>query len=106
MNAYINYPNPHITIHRNSGCSQIRKNQKSNQRHIDVTPQNVDGVMKKFANDGYKFSASSEYNDLWLDISLGTTERDDKFLRNIRLELGRHYKPFEGVVVNQHCSDA
>jgi hypothetical protein len=104
MKAYINYLDPHITIHRNPECSEIHKHRKPDQRIVAVTPQSLRGVLSDFANNKYKFAASSEYNDLWLDISLGSPQHNESAVYIIQTLLGLHYKPFENASINRHCS--
>ncbi len=36
MKAYLNYPNPHMTLHSDSTCAEIGKMQKAGQRDVTI----------------------------------------------------------------------
>lgn len=73
MKAYVNYPNPHVTIHNDITCGEIQKQSKPNQRVVTLSPATVFGELQKFASGQYGFSANSGSNDLWLEVDLGNT---------------------------------
>jgi hypothetical protein len=103
MQVYINYPNPHITIHKNASCRQIKKQQKDEQRHIKVRITNLDDVLTKFINEDYEFKSEKLYNDLWLDISLDNYELEIGVLRTIQAIIGQRYKPLSNAPITIHC---
>jgi hypothetical protein len=103
MKVYINYPSPHFTIHRDLECRELQKHQKANQRSIAVNPQNLGDVLLDFINNRYRFAASSEHNDLWLDISLDTPRHDESLVYIIQSILGRNYAPLQSAPIIYHC---
>ena len=103
MQVYINYPNPHFTIHKNSSCQQIHLHQKSGQRIVKVNPLTLNNVLTQFVNDAYDFKSEAQLNDLWLDISLSTHEQEIGFVHIIQAILGQRYKPFGSAPISEHC---
>ena len=102
MKAYINHPNPHITIHRNPACPQIQKHQKESQRTVTVTAQNIGYVLTDFIQGKYRFAADSAHNDLWLEISLSSSKREESLVYVVQAILSLKYRPFERAPVNKH----
>jgi hypothetical protein len=103
MQVYINYPNPHFTIHKNTSCQQIHIHQKSGQRIVKVNAATLKNVLSQFANDAYDFKSEPQFNDLWLDISLSTSEQEIGFVHVIQAVLGQRYKPLGSAPVSEHC---
>jgi len=103
MQVYINYPNPHFTIHKDSSCPQIQIHQKSGQRIIKVNSVNLKSVLSQFVKDAYDFKSEAQLNDLWLDISLSTHEQEIGFVHIIQAILGQRYKPLGTAPINKHC---
>ena len=104
MHVYINYPNPHFTIHKNPSCSDIKKNKKSDQRIVKVSPANLNAVLSQFINDTYKFQANPQGNDLWLEINLSTPEQEIGFVHVIQAILGERYTPLSDASIKFHCN--
>jgi len=103
MQVYINYPNPHFTIHKNGTCQQIRMHQKIGQRIVKVSAATLKQVLQSLINDAYDFKAEPQWNDLWLDISLSTPEQEIGFVHVIQAILGQRYKPLGNAPVSIHC---
>jgi hypothetical protein len=103
MQVYINYPNPHFTIHKNSSCQQIHMHQKSEQRIVKVNSETLKNVLGQFINDAYDFKSEAQWNDLWLDISLSTSEQEIGFVHIIQAILGQRYKPLGSAPITEHC---
>jgi len=103
MRVYINYPNPHITIHRNPDCLEIHKHRKEDQRTVTITVYTLPEALSDFIGKKYKFAASSSHNDLWLDISLNTPKQEESLVHVIQMILGLQYKPFEHAPITDHC---
>jgi len=103
MKAYINYPQPHITIHRSADCAEFQKQHKSNQRFLVVNASNIKQVLMDFANDKYRFGPSQKYNDLWLDISLETPNHEEGFVYVIHSIVSVRYTRFQNAPFNYHC---
>lgn len=102
MKVYINYPNPHITIHRDAECPQIQKYRKKSQRIVGVTAENLGDVLTDFIHGKYRFAADSARNDLWLDIRLDTPKHEESLVYIIQAILSLHYKPFESAPISEH----
>jgi len=103
MKVYINYPNPHFTIHKNASCKQIQSHQKSGQRVVSVNAVTLKKVLSAFIEDAYDFKAEAQWNDLWLDISLSTSEQEIGFVHVIQAILGQRYKPLRRAPISFHC---
>ncbi len=54
---YINYPEPHFTIHTNTCCEEIRKRQKSGQRILKIGHHNLAIELLKFDQE-YQFEST------------------------------------------------
>ncbi|GAB4581422.1 MAG: hypothetical protein Fur0022_41690 [Anaerolineales bacterium] len=102
MKAYINYPNPHITIHRDPDCSEFHKNRKKDQRTIHVSLQNIKTVLRDFIEEKYRFATDQSLNDLWLDISLDTAEQEMGLVYIIQALIGLRYTPIKNAQVIEH----
>jgi len=103
MQVYINYPNPHFTIHKNSSCQQIHMHEKSGQRIVKVNSATLKNDLSQFINDAYDFKSEAQLNDLWLDISLPTHEQEIGFVHVIQAILGQRYKPLGNASISEHC---
>jgi hypothetical protein len=103
MQVYINYPNPHFTIHKNASCQLIHLHQKGGQRIVKVRVTTLKNVLNSFINDTYDFKAEAQWNDLWLDISLSTPEQEIGLVHVIQAILGQRYKPLGNAPISFHC---
>jgi len=103
MHVYINYPNPHITIHKNAACQQIQIHQKGGQRIVKVNAATLKNVLNSFINDTYSFESKSQGNDMWLDISLSTSEQEIGLVHVIQAILGLRYKSLGNAPISFHC---
>jgi len=59
INVYINYPVPHIAVHRNKHDANVMKHHKINQRHIIINHLTIANVMSQFKNHEYIFRTKS-----------------------------------------------
>jgi len=103
VDVYINYPNPHFTIHDNSQCSQIQKHHKANQRTISVTNQNLRQVLTGFISNQYEFSSTASQNDIWLEVNLSSRQQNIGFVFVIQAILGMQSQPLSNAPVTFHC---
>jgi len=103
MQVYINYPNPHFTIHKDSSCQQIQIHRKDGQRIIKVTLVTLNSVLNQFINNAYDFKSQARLNDLWLDISLSSPKQEIGFVHIIQAILGQRYKPLGSAPISEHC---
>ena len=103
MQVYINYPNPHFTIHNDSSCQQVHMHRKEEQRQVTVRPENLKSVLSDFINENYDFRSEKQFNDLWLDISLAKYEQEIGLVYIIQSIIGQRYKPLSNAPINTHC---
>jgi hypothetical protein len=103
IKAYINYPNPHITVHSDPDCPRIKQHHKKDQRvvHLDVTT--MASELKCFEMKRYQFGAHREINDMWLEVDFRDTTYALAVIENIRKLLAEHYAPFRRVEIDKHC---
>lgn len=103
MDVYINYPNPHFTIHNNPQCSEIQKHNKPKQRIITVNNQNLGQALTQFINNQHTFSSKALGNDMWLEVNLSSTQQNIGFVFVIQAILGMIYQPLSNAPVTFHC---
>jgi hypothetical protein len=103
MQVYINCPNPHFTFHKDASCQQIRTHRKDAQRIISVSSMTLNNLLNKFINNAYEFKSQAQLNDLWLDISLSSPEREIGFVKKIQAILGQRYRPLGSAPITEHC---
>jgi hypothetical protein len=103
MQVYINYPNPHFTVHKNVSCQRIHLHKKVEQRIVQVSAATIKRILNAFINDSYDFKAEAQWNDLWLDIKLSTPEQEIGLVHIIQLILGQRYKPLSNAPISIHC---
>jgi hypothetical protein len=101
--AYINYPNPHISIHGNSACSSIQMQGKKGQRIARLDNSTISSQLKRFSAKDYRFGAQAEINDMWLDLNFGDVEFEVAVINYIKRILGGHYRPLASAKVDRHC---
>ncbi len=103
MQVYVNYPYPHITIHTNDKCHQVRVHQKEEQRCFVVRPGNVEAVVGELVSERFVFRSDRDFNDLWLDISLDTSEQDLEFVHRVLTLMGERYERLSRAPISIHC---
>ncbi len=104
INVYINHPNPHITIHQNSDCGLIHAHKSAAEsRTVKLLISNLSQELEKFIEGEYKFNATKEFNDMWLEISLGDLAFEIAVVLFIVAQLGKSYKQFKGMSPSIHC---
>lgn len=103
MLVYINYPNPIFSVHSDPYCSNIQMHKKEGQRLLQINVNNFESVLQRFENQEFVFKSQHEYNDMWLDISMGSEEEAMDIIRQISSILGSKYKPLGGAKIKKHC---
>jgi hypothetical protein len=103
MHVYDNLPNPHITLHSDATCPEIRKHDKPNQRVVAVSAGTVPSVLSDFIADRHHFAAKAAENDLWLDITLGSPQHEQAFVYVVHLPLAGYYARFQSAQITTHC---
>jgi hypothetical protein len=104
LQAYLNYPNPHVFIHRRGGCPEIGKMTKVGQRRIRIDPAAISHELQQFAAKAYPFAADRLKNDMWLEVDFGDPDFELAVVEHVRHLVGMHYTPFAAVKVETHCS--
>jgi len=103
LKAYINYPNPHITIHGDAGCADIRKQHKEGQRLVRLDVASLSTELKRFKAKDYRFGSAAGTNDMWLEVDFADHAFERAIVEYVRKLLAEHYTPFGQVGVEQHC---
>jgi hypothetical protein len=103
IQAYINYPNPHVRIHARDSCSTIQQQRKERQRVVELTPRTLSEELLRFQSKHYRFSAEKSINDMWLRVEFGDEEFEVAIVQHIRNILAQWYRPFANVPVDTHC---
>ena len=103
ITIYINYPNPHFTLHSNQNCSFLSRPRKASFRLIQINIDNLKDVLADFATDKHRFSATSLNNDMWIQVDLESEEQETGVANALRMLLGQHYKPLSGAQIKKHC---
>jgi len=106
IHAYINYPNPHLTIHCDAGCQSIRVSQKSDQRQFAISEDSLATVLSDFIRGDVPFAATAAVNDLWLRIDLRTREQEVGVVNVIQALLGKRYVPLRDAPVSIRCGNS
>ncbi|HEX8684389.1 MAG TPA: hypothetical protein VF707_18885 [Ardenticatenaceae bacterium] len=103
MFVYINYPNPHITIHKNRYCGRIQQGGKPKQRFVKLNVDNMSQELQKFERKEYPFRAAAGFNDIWLEIDLQNEPLEIAVVQKLQQLLGQHYKPLRNCPIRTHC---
>lgn len=101
--VYINYPNPHITIHASSTCGNVQQQHKEGQRKVVLNTTTLSLELERFENKFYKFGADQSTNDMWLAVDFSDAGFERAVVEYIRRVLARSYSPFGRVSVSEHC---
>jgi hypothetical protein len=101
--VYINYPNPHATIHHNSNCQSIRQANKQGQRTAIINVATISNELSQFAQRRYTFGANSAQNDIWLEIDFQDIGFETAVAAYILTLIAQHYTPLRGVQLQPHC---
>lgn len=104
ISAYINYPNSHITIHANGGCSTIQQQHKQAQRNVVLNLSTLSSELERFSGKFYKFGADQSTNDMWLTVDFSDATFERAVIEYVRKLLTSHYVPFTRVNINEHCA--
>ena len=103
LTVYINYPDPHLTIHTNPACATIQKHDKKKQRKVHLTLENLSRELARFKAKEHRFSATSETNDMWLQLDFADPHFERAVTEYVRKLLAEHYSPFSRAITKEHC---
>jgi hypothetical protein len=104
ISAYINYPNPHVTIHANDGCGNVQQQHKQGQLNVLLNRKTLSSELERFESKFYKFGADQSTNDMWLTVDFSDSKFERAVVEYIRQLLASNYSPFARVTVNEHCA--
>ena len=102
--AYFNYPNPHVTIHKDAACGNIQQHKRPQQRSFHVDIDTLSSMLRKFANKEEQFTAQAGLNDMWLVVDFNDEAFETAVVLHIKELLGNSYRPFKSAPVNTHCN--
>jgi hypothetical protein len=103
LKAYINYPNPHIKIHGDAGCADIRKQHKEGQRLVRLDIASLSTELNRFKTKYYSFGSAAVTNDMWLEADFADPAFERAVVEYVRKLLAENYTPFGQIGVEQHC---
>ena len=89
---YVNYPNPHFSAKPGPIDERLRHD-KPNRRVIRLTPLTFSKEMADFEAGEFRFAATSELNDAWIELDFDDSEFEMAVGRHIQRLFGRRYKP-------------
>ena len=104
LRVYINYPNAKISLHGDNTCGHIQQARKRQQRSVQITDKNLERELHRFKAKYYRFGASAEVNDMWLDIHFDP-EKNLEIVHRIHEHLKRGYGPFRRCRPVKHCDE-
>ncbi len=103
LKAYVNYPNPHLTIHADPKCAAVQQQHKKDQRVVRIQTSNLSEELGKFGGKKYSFGAQAETNDMWLYVDLADPAFEKAVVEHIRKLLASHYTPLGRAKIDVHC---
>lgn len=103
MWVYINYPNPHFTVHRDPSCRMIQMHGKPNQRVRRVSMYALGDFLSEVIAGKMRFAAESGINDVWIEMRLDTPGQEMGLVHVLQAILGRRYSPLAGAPIEEHC---
>ena len=101
--AYFNYPNTHITLHRDPNCGYIRMHNSPDSRIFHLRPATLSDELRRFSERQVDFAAAKGINDMCLDLEFADPEFELALVRHIQKILSERYSPFGRVEVQIHC---
>ena len=75
IHVYVNYPQPHLTIHHDPMCASTQKHERNNQRYRRIDSTNVAEFLAELNAHQIPFAAKARLNDIWLETALDTLEQ-------------------------------
>jgi hypothetical protein len=103
LRAYVNYPNPKVSIHHDPSCGAIQKNNKPGQRVVRIDAENISAEIRRFTTKGYSFAANPAENDMWLEANFEDADFEAAVIAHVHRLIGKHYAPLAKVGVETHC---
>ena len=103
MKVYLNYPNPRMTIHRESTCAEIGKMHKIGQRNLIVTPASITQVLGQLSSSEFQLGAQASVNDVWFTIDFDDAGFEEAVARYVHHLLSQRYGRLRGAQTQRHC---
>jgi hypothetical protein len=103
MMIYINYPDPHLTLHSTDSCPEVRKHRKQAQRILAITSRNLGNVLSQFIDHEIRFGVNRSSNDLWLHVSLDSQPHEEALAYVIHAILRQRYRRFKNAPIRLHA---
>jgi len=103
VKAYINYPDPHITLHNDVACTNIGQHHKKGQRIVQLDIASLSIELKRFKSKHYRFGSDPQTNDMLLEVDFSDQDFERAVVEYIKRLLTRHYAPFGRDDIKQHC---
>ena len=103
MWIYVNYPNPHFTVHHDPSCRTIQTQGKPNQHVCRVSMYTLGDFLSVAFDGKMRFAAQRAFNDVWLKVKLDTPEQEIGLVHVLQAILGRRYSPLAGAPIEIHC---
>jgi hypothetical protein len=103
MKVYLNYPNPHMTLHGDSACAEIGKMQKVGQRDVTINRASFAQALNHLTSSGFQLGAQASVNDAWLTINFDDAEFEEAVAMHVRRLLGQRYSPLRNAQTQKHC---
>ena len=103
MKAYVNYPNPHMTLHGNLNCLEIGKMQKPQQRVMTINRASFAQAINQLSSINFQLGAQAQVNDVWLSIEFGDSEFEEAVARYACRLLRERYSPLKVAPIKKHC---
>lgn len=103
MKAYLNYPNPRMTLHGNSTCTEIGKMQKVGQRDVPISRASFTQALNQLTGSGFRLGAQAPVNDVWLTINFDDLQFEEAVARYVHRLLAQRYSRLRAAPVKRHC---
>jgi hypothetical protein len=101
--AYVNYPNPKVSVHHDPSCAEIQKMAKAGQRRVRIDPKTISAELHRFKAKEYAFAATAARNDMWLEVDFGGADFEAAVIAYVHRLIGEHYPPLAKVAIGSHC---
>ena len=100
MLVYINYPNPHMTLHPDS-CHHFQMSGRNDHRIVKIDSANLPTELATFKEGKHFFSAHAGTNDMWIVIKLNSPKEEIAVAKSIQKRLAVRYAPIGRVKINK-----
>jgi hypothetical protein len=103
LKAYVNYPHPKVSAHRNPACGDIEKMGKQSQRSVLINTQSISTELQAFTAKKYTFAPTASQNDMWITVDFADSDFEDAVLAYVHRCIATHYSRLAGVSIAKHC---